>query len=102
MPRGPASALACFLLCSSDVTPWVAQQRKQTQSWTQQFLESSPGADPALGIATFMCGVTQTFLSLAFYHPTTHEGPYPSLQRLSDQAWRSWSGILGQEATMLT
>lgn len=87
MPHGLASALTCFLLSSSDVALRVAQQRRRMQSWAQQFLETSRGAGPALGIATFMCRVTQTFLLLASYHLTRHhEGAYPALQRLSDQA----------------
>lgn len=101
MPRGLASALTCFLLSSSDAALWVAQQRRQTQSWAQQFLECSPGDGPALAIATFMCRVTQTFFLEAFYHLTGHEGACPSLQRLSDQAWRSWSGLLGQGTSTL-
>lgn len=100
MPWGLASALTRFLLPSSEAALWVAQQSRQNQSCAQQFPDSSPGAGPALGIATSMCGVTQTFLLLASYHLTSHEGVYPSLQRLSDQAWRSWSGLLGQETTM--
>lgn len=83
----------------SEAALWVAQQSRQNQSCAQQFPDSSLGAGPALGIATSMCGVTQTFLLLASYHLTSHEGAYPSLQRLSHQAWRSWSGLVGQETT---
>lgn len=101
MPWGLASALTCFLLSSSDAAFWVAQQRRQTQSWAQQFLARSPGGDPALGIAASMCRVTQTFVSEAFYHLTGYKGACPFFHRFSDQAWRSWSGLRGQGTPML-